>query len=75
VQDTGPGVPAAQLSHIFEPLYTTKVGGHGLGLALTYQFVRAHGGDVRACCPPEGGLAVTILLPVLNEKEVEAVCT
>lgn len=73
VQDSGPGVPPEQLGRIFEPLYTTKPGGHGLGLALTYQFVRAHGGDVRAECPPEGGLAITLTLPVDN-TEKSSVC-
>jgi signal transduction histidine kinase len=74
VADDGPGVPPEQLGRIFEPLYTTKPGGHGLGLALTYQFVRAHGGEVRAECPPTGGLAITLTFPARQETEVEAVC-
>ncbi|OPZ83971.1 MAG: Sporulation kinase A [bacterium ADurb.Bin429] len=75
IQDSGPGVAPELVGRIFEPLYTTKTGGHGLGLALTYQFVKAHGGELRAECPPEGGLAMTLLLPASTEAETEAVCT
>ena len=46
VRDTGSGMPAAQLSRIFEPLYTTKSGGTGLGLYIVQEIVAAHGGQV-----------------------------
>lgn len=76
IQDSGPGVPPEAVGRIFEPLFTTKPGGHGLGLALTYQFVKAHGGEVHAELPPEGGLAITLLLPAPTGigAETEAVC-
>src|SRR5207253_1653267 len=45
VQDTGSGIPAHQLAQIFEPLYTTKPGGTGLGLYIVQQIVAAHGGQ------------------------------
>jgi signal transduction histidine kinase len=44
VRDTGSGIPAEQLATIFEPLYTTKPGGSGLGLYIVQEIVAAHGG-------------------------------
>jgi PAS domain S-box-containing protein len=46
VRDEGCGISNAQLAHIFEPLFTTKRGGVGLGLAITYQVVLRHGGHI-----------------------------
>jgi len=48
VRDTGSGIPATQLPHIFEPLYTTKQEGTGLGLYIMQEIVAAHGGKVIA---------------------------
>ncbi|MHB9130160.1 MAG: ATP-binding protein [Armatimonadota bacterium] len=75
VTDTGPGVSAEDLHRIFEPLFTTKVDGHGLGLALTYQFIRSHGGEIRAECPPGCGLCVTLVLPAWSAAEAELLCS
>ncbi|HEY3376793.1 MAG TPA: ATP-binding protein [Armatimonadota bacterium] len=74
IADSGPGVPPDDLRRIFEPLFTTKTGGHGLGLALTFQFVRSHGGEIRAECPPGSGLVVTIILPAVTQAEAELLC-
>ncbi len=68
--DSGPGVPPEELPRIFEPLFTTKTGGHGLGLALTYQFVRSHGGEIHADCPPGAGLRITLVLPVEEPQKL-----
>ena len=75
MSDTGPGVSEEELSRIFEPLYTTKANGHGLGLALTYQFIQAHGGNIRAACAPGGGLSITIALPLRQACEAEVLCS
>lgn len=70
VRDGGPGVPKAELANIFHPFYRIsnarerKTGGVGLGLAITERAVRLHGGAVTACNNPEGGLTVTISLPL-----------
>jgi two-component system NtrC family sensor kinase len=65
VRDTGTGIPADVLSHIFEPFYTTKeVGqGTGLGLAIAYGIVQEHGGHIAAVNHPEGGAVFTVELP------------
>jgi len=44
VEDTGPGVPEEARAHLFDPLFTTKRHGTGLGLALSRQILEAHGG-------------------------------
>jgi len=70
VSDAGPGVPADSLDRIFRPFYRIddargrSTGGVGLGLAITEQAVRLHGGSVRASNLPEGGLSVEIRLPL-----------
>jgi|GEM_PF-1026961 len=67
ISDTGPGVQQEELLRIFEPLYSTKAGRTGMGLALTYQFIRFHGGEVRADSTPGAGLTITMVLPA-NEQ-------
>ncbi|HUK47171.1 MAG TPA: ATP-binding protein [Terriglobales bacterium] len=70
VSDCGPGVPAGELDKIFQPFYRIDdargrtTGGVGLGLAITEQAVRLHGGSVRASNLPEGGLLVEIRIPL-----------
>lgn len=46
VEDTGPGIPSALRPRIFEPFYTTKPNGTGLGLPIVYSIVRRHGGNL-----------------------------
>src|SRR5205085_2484008 len=46
VRDSGAGMASEMLRHIFEPLYTTKRNGTGLGLAVTHQVVKRHGGEL-----------------------------
>jgi two-component system sensor histidine kinase PilS (NtrC family) len=60
VADTGHGILAADLPHIFEPFYSTKAGGSGLGLALVHRIVRDHGGDVAVRSTPGGGATFTL---------------
>jgi two-component system sensor histidine kinase PilS (NtrC family) len=60
VADTGHGILPADLPHIFEPFYSTKAGGSGLGLALVHRIVRDHGGDVAVRSTPGGGATFTL---------------
>jgi len=70
VTDYGPGVPEDALERIFQPFYRIddsrgrSTEGVGLGLAITDQAVRLHGGSVTASNLPEGGLSVEIRLPL-----------
>jgi two-component system, NtrC family, sensor histidine kinase HydH len=66
VLDNGPGIPAEKLTAIFEPYFTTKPEGHGLGLWIAQQIVTAHGGVLRAqnAPAPEHGAIFIITLPV-----------
>jgi signal transduction histidine kinase len=66
VRDTGPGIPAEHLASIFEPFYTTKSEGHGLGLGLStvYGIVERHHGTITAQNHPEGGALFAIVLPL-----------
>lgn len=64
VADTGPGIPADVLPRISEPFYTTKTAGTGLGLPLSYNIVREHGGRVEVDSAPGRGTTFIITLPV-----------
>ncbi len=61
--DNGPGISRKDLTHLLEPYFTTKEGGHGLGLLIVDRIVRAHGGDLAIDGAPGAGAAFTISLP------------
>nr|HEX4316821.1 PAS domain S-box protein [Kofleriaceae bacterium] len=63
VSDDGPGVSLDARRRIFEPFYTTKASGHGLGLAAVLGIVRSHGGGLRVAAEPGDGARFTILWP------------
>ena len=69
VADSGPGLPAERLSVIFEPYYTTKPEGSGIGLWIAQQIVVAHGGTIQAANGPAGGAVFTIRLPLHPKAE------
>ena len=66
VADTGPGIPADRLSQIFEPFYTTKSegSGMGMGLAIARGIVEAHDGRMAAENNPAGGATVWFSVPI-----------
>jgi two-component system sensor histidine kinase PilS (NtrC family) len=63
VSDSGPGVPAEDFSRIFDPFYTNRIGGSGLGLALVHRAVGAHKGAILVDKGEEGGAEFSIYLP------------
>jgi signal transduction histidine kinase len=72
VSDTGPGIPPDKLPKIFEPLFTTKSFGVGLGLPTVRQIVEEHGGTVDVACLPGEGATFTIRLPRCAGQAVAA---
>jgi two-component system, NtrC family, nitrogen regulation sensor histidine kinase GlnL len=64
VQDNGPGIPAATLARVFDPFYTTRAQGSGLGLSICQTIVREHGGVIAIESTVGQGTTVTIDLPV-----------
>jgi two-component system sensor histidine kinase CpxA len=78
VRDHGPGVPEGALADLFRPFYRVadardrQSGGTGIGLAITDRAVRLHGGSVRAENAPEGGLTVTLVLPLSRREDWQA---
>lgn len=71
VRDTGCGMSAETQRHIFEPLFTTKKNGTGLGLPVTHQVVQRHGGDIFVESAPGVGTTFHIFLPLATDS-VEA---
>jgi PAS domain S-box-containing protein len=63
VHDDGPGVPEALRERVFDPFFTTRAEGTGLGLAVCARVVVAHGGDLRVGVGPWGGALFTVTLP------------
>ncbi len=64
--DTGPGIPASKLLKIFDPFYTTKSTGTGLGLFVSQRIIRAHGGTIEAHSVEGQGTTFIIRLPLLQ---------
>jgi len=64
VDDDGPGVPEADRARVFEPYFTSKAKGTGLGLAVVRKVVEAHGGEVRCEANDGGGARFRVSLPL-----------
>jgi nitrogen fixation/metabolism regulation signal transduction histidine kinase len=63
VTDTGPGIPDEFLERLFEPYFTLKKGGTGLGMAITKKVVEDHHGEIRVTSRAGEGTTVSILIP------------
>src|SRR3954468_21793071 len=64
LHDSGPGIGAANMGKIFDPFFSTKERGTGLGLALVQHIVVDHGGQIEVVSPPGEGTTFTLTLPV-----------
>jgi PAS domain S-box-containing protein len=71
ISDDGPGIPAGNLSHIFDPFYTTKAMGQGtgLGLSISYGIIREHNGNIYAESKPGNGASFIIELPISSSAD------
>jgi len=69
VEDTGVGIPAEERERIFEPYFTTKESGLGLGLVLTKKIVDAHGGEIFVDSTPGRGTRIEVALPAAPPAE------
>ena len=63
ISDTGPGIAESDLPHIFEPFFSTKAEGSGIGLALVYRVVQDHGGQIEVRSQPATGTSFMVTLP------------
>jgi PAS domain S-box-containing protein len=69
VEDSGPGVPEENLSRIFEPFFTSKAQGMGMGLAVSRTIVIRHGGSIHAERNERGGTSFLVSLPRFRDAE------
>jgi signal transduction histidine kinase/ActR/RegA family two-component response regulator len=69
VTDTGIGMDQQTLSRIFDPFFSTKPKGHGLGLSATQGIIRTHHGTLQVQSQPDRGTTFTIFLPALAEVQ------
>lgn len=73
VEDTGSGMTAEAVKSAFEPYFSTKEAGLGLGLALTHKIVTDHGGNIELQSEPEQGTVATVRLPLSERRTQESV--
>jgi signal transduction histidine kinase len=69
VRDFGAGIDEAHRDKLFEPFYTTKAAGMGMGLAISQRIIHAHGGSIQAENNPDGGATFYFTLPVAARDE------
>ncbi|MBU0517147.1 MAG: histidine kinase, partial [Proteobacteria bacterium] len=67
ITDSGGGIPHEVFSNIFNPFFTTKDGGSGLGLSIVHKILQRHGGEIDVANIPGQGASFTIKLPAAEE--------
>ena len=65
LSDNGKGIPEAVAAHVFDPFFTTRSAGTGLGLAVARNVIRAHGGDIELDSTVESGCTMVLHLPAM----------
>jgi signal transduction histidine kinase len=71
IADTGEGIPSEELSRIFDPFFSTKDEGVGLGLSLVHKIIDNHNGSIRVNSKPGRGTTFVISLPAARQAELE----
>ena len=69
IADTGKGILPDLLHKIFEPYFTTKPDGSGLGLTMTYKVIKEHGGDIQVHSEIDNGTRFTLILPITHREK------
>src|SRR6266516_2271310 len=72
MRDSGPGFPAGIVEQLFEPFFSTKAEGTGMGLAIARSIVEAHGGSLSGENCDDGGACFTVRLPQAKEDDSQA---
>src|SRR5260370_33061770 len=72
VEDSGPGLNPESFDRLFDPFYTTKPGGMGMGLSICRSIVEAHGGRIWASRTVRPGVTIQFTLPVGEDVQHEA---
>ncbi|MEQ9410001.1 MAG: ATP-binding protein [Fuerstiella sp.] len=72
VMDTGPGISPEVIDHVFDPFFTTRKQGIGLGLNICRRIAEEHGGTLMARNSPTGGAVFELCVPCLNTTDVES---
>ncbi|MCK5131470.1 MAG: PAS domain S-box protein [Candidatus Sabulitectum sp.] len=70
-RDEGTGIPPEIIDNIFDPYFSTKDSGHGLGLAVVHSIIKQHNGHIRVSSTPNAGTTFTVTLPVVSGTESE----
>lgn len=70
ISDTGSGIPEEKISKIFEPYYTTKDTGTGLGLTVVFKVIKEHKGEISVSSVINEGTTFTILLPIPQSERI-----
>ncbi len=66
IEDNGRGISSEDIGRIFSPFYSTKDNGHGLGLAIAWKIIKAHGGDIKVTSTINQGTKFNIVLPAFT---------
>ncbi|WP_042471309.1 two-component system sensor histidine kinase NtrB [Bacillus ndiopicus] len=69
ISDTGEGIPQHLIGYIFEPFYTTKIHGTGLGMMISNKIICEHGGAINIQSEEHVGTTITIKIPLEHQKE------
>jgi signal transduction histidine kinase len=68
IQDSGMGIPSEDMNKLFDPFFSTKEGGVGLGLSITHRIIDQHHGKIEVESTPGEGTLFTVWLPIHNER-------